>query len=452
MEQAARRYLLLNSDNIATESNMALTVGQVVKHPANPLFVEDNPWEQRFDNLYGNVIFDPNEGLYRCWYSPFIIAHSANGLSLEERLAVPFEAHEHQEMGVCYAESRDGIHWEKPDLGQVEYDGNTHNNLVMRTVHGAGILKDYNHPDSSQRYKSIFQGLKVSFSPDGIAWSNPKKINCALAGDTHNNAIWVSGLNKYVAFTRDWVKTDRDIKGVESKLNHSWCRQVARIESSDFVNWSASQVVIECDCWEVQPYSMAVFEHAGIYLGLVVFHDQVADRAWTELAYSVDTIKWQRIDPGNALIGCSETALEYDYGCVYACVGPVFLEDEVRLYYGGSDWLHFGWRNGCLALATLRPDGFAGYQPVRSRDAGVLTTAPVAYQGEAIKVTADVAIGGSVEVRLLDGGGAVLAEQKLTETATDTIVLPASSVTAEVIQIEFTVRSAQIFSFLLASS
>ena len=41
---------------------------------------------------------------------------------------------------------------------------------------------------------------------------------------------------------------------------------------------------------------------------------------------------------------------------------PVFLKNEIRLYYGGSDWLHTSWRNGFLCLATLRPDGFAGYE------------------------------------------------------------------------------------------
>ena len=31
---------------------------------------------------------------------------------------------------LCYAVSRDGVHWEKPALGLVEYNGSTQNNLV----------------------------------------------------------------------------------------------------------------------------------------------------------------------------------------------------------------------------------------------------------------------------------------------------------------------------------
>ena len=30
----------------------------------------------------------------------------------------------------CYAESKDGIHWTKPDLGLFEFDGSKKNNIV----------------------------------------------------------------------------------------------------------------------------------------------------------------------------------------------------------------------------------------------------------------------------------------------------------------------------------
>ena len=52
----------------------------------NPLFVEDEPWEQRFDNLYGNVNYDEEDRLYKCWYSPFVVDFSARGMSVAERL------------------------------------------------------------------------------------------------------------------------------------------------------------------------------------------------------------------------------------------------------------------------------------------------------------------------------------------------------------------------------
>ena len=67
--------------------------------------------------------------------------YSASEMTLEER-AKPYREHPEREMGICYATSKDGIHWEKPDLGLVEYNGSQRNNIVWRGPHGAGVIKD----------------------------------------------------------------------------------------------------------------------------------------------------------------------------------------------------------------------------------------------------------------------------------------------------------------------
>jgi hypothetical protein len=38
-------------------------------------------------------------------------------------------------------------------------------------------------------------------------------------------------------------------------------------------------------------------------------------------------------------------------------------EDEVRIYYGVCDRFFLGWRKGYLPLASIMPDGWAGYEP-----------------------------------------------------------------------------------------
>jgi len=443
-----KRLLLLDHRNIAEIRNMKLSVGKVQKHPANPLFIEDRPWEQRFDNLYGNIVFDKEEQLYKCWYSPFIISNRCRpGMTLTERQAAPYEGRKDMEMGICYAVSSDGLDWQKPDLGLIEYNGDKHNNLVWRGPHGAGIFKDEHETDPDRRYKTIFLGVNVSSSADGLNWRQPQKIECDSAGDTHNNAIWSAELGKYVAFTRTWTKTDREIVGMESKINHGWCRQVSRMESPDFINWSDTSVIIEGSSWELQPYSMPVFKHAGIYLGLLAIHDQVSDRVWTEIAWSPDTCSWERIDQGNPLIGCSETELDYDYGCIYACLSPVFLTDEIRLYYGGSDWLHFDWRTGCLALATLRPDGFAGFKQIDKNEPGIVTTRPFAYRGQHLKITADVESQGTVHVKVLHDT-TVLKEQVFRQSVTDAPLFQDASIDSE-IRLEFSVSAATVYSYVL---
>ena len=404
----SNKYLLL--DNRVTEQveNAKLTVGFAHKHPSNPLFVEDKPWEQRFDNFYGNVIYDEEDELYKCWYSPFIIDNSAKGMSLKER-EKDYDVPDKREMAICYAISEDGIHWEKPNLGLIDFEGNKSNNIVWRGKdqdanhwrgpHGAGIFKDKYEKDPNRRYKAFFKGEKLSigFSKDGLHWDEYQQCDgdVTVAGDTHNNTLWAPTLNKYVGVTRTWGKMGRE---------------VARIESNDYIHWTKEEVVLQGLNKDLQPYAMPIFYYGGIYLGLAAIYNQNSDRVNTELTWSPDTKKWYRISPGIPIIPCSDKKLDYDYGCVFACAYPIFKGTEIQLYYGGSDWLHSGWRGGSLCLATLRSDGFAGYD-AKSSPAKIVTK-EIPYNGEDIYLNADVNEGGHLNVKVLNKEGKLIAKSK----------------------------------------
>ena len=82
---------------------------------------------------------------------------------------------------VCYAVSQDGIHWEKPALGLVEYGGSTENNLVDLpigdySVIAVPLIYDPEDPDPDRHFKMAFESRKygnrlaVAFSPDGLHW------------------------------------------------------------------------------------------------------------------------------------------------------------------------------------------------------------------------------------------------------------------------------------------
>jgi hypothetical protein len=447
-------HLLLDSRIVDNTSNAELSLGTVVKHSANPLFEEDNPWERRFDNLYANVIFDAEEQIYKCWYSPFIVSQSTKGMTMQERKDQIYGKHP-QEMGICYATSIDGISWHKPALGLVEYEGSQSNNIVWcgggvhkdwGGPHGAGIFKDLHDSDPGRRYKAILKDkiLSVAFSADGIHWG--PAIACPdanSAGDTHNNAFWAPSLGKYVGITRQWRRTDKE---------HT--RQVARIESDDFINWSKTEIVLEGLDSNQQLYAMPVFYHGGVYLGLVAVHDQETDRVWTELTWSPDTVTWHRVMPGTPFIGNDGEYGDYDWGCVYAAATPVFVEDEIRLYYGASDGLHTSWRDGYFALATLRPDGFAGYTATDAAKAASLTTTPVRGDGAAsLRVSADVEDGGELVVSILDQDMQPLAEsESMTGALSNAFVTwPDSSVLdaigSEPVQLRFAFRDATVYAF-----
>jgi hypothetical protein len=435
------KYLFLDNRIIEKVENAKLEVGKVEKHKANPLFTEEKPWEMRFDNFYGNIFFDESENIYKCWYSPFIVDSSSVGMSLEERQSRRYRSPRgKREMGICYATSKDGINWEKPNLGLVEYNGSKKNNIVWRGPHGAGVFKDLHEKDDAKRYKVIFQGMDVSFSADGIHWKEKTKVKgVEVAGDTHNNALWAPSLNRYVGITRTWVKRENRRKKE---------REVARIESDDFINWTKEEVVMQGENYDLQPYAMPTFYYAGVYLGLVAIHQQSSDRVWTELAWSPDTKEWHRIDVGTPLIPCSDKELDYDYGCVYASAYPVFKDDKILLYYGGSDWLHYGWRVASLCLATLRPDGFAGYVPENKQQQGTIITRSLSYSGQDIKLTADVANGGSIKVTILNDNGEEITKAKpISTTVTDKVLKLKKKANSNSVKLKIEFNNAKLYSF-----
>ena len=164
----------------------------------------------------------------------------------------------------------------------------------------------------------------------------------------------------------------------------------------------------------------------------------------------IDTEVWERISPGTPLIPCSEQELSYDYGCVYAAASPVFLEDEIRLYYGGSDWLHFSWRNGSFCLATLRPDGFAGYKQQSEEKEAMLTTVPIAYAGQDIMVSADVEEGAYLKVEILDPRGKSIAKAKtIRKSVTDEPLALNSAFSVDRIRLRFEFFGSTVYSFCL---
>ena len=86
------RHLVLDARVIARTDNARLSVTPATRSAANPLFGEDRPGEMRFDNLYPNVLWDAEEELYKCSYSPFCIDHRSRGMSLERRQSTLYDS------------------------------------------------------------------------------------------------------------------------------------------------------------------------------------------------------------------------------------------------------------------------------------------------------------------------------------------------------------------------
>ena len=62
------KLLLLDRRVVALVEEARLVHGKVVKEPANPLFQADKPWENSMNNLYPNLLWDEEEGIFKLWY------------------------------------------------------------------------------------------------------------------------------------------------------------------------------------------------------------------------------------------------------------------------------------------------------------------------------------------------------------------------------------------------
>jgi|EP01046_Picozoa_sp_COSAG06_P001638 hypothetical protein len=198
-------------------AGLALAAGTVTKDAANPLFIQDKPWEPRLDNGYPNVVYDPEskgDGPWRLFYGG--IAPGGQYM--------------------YYANSTDGKAWFKPALGRYDigkkmphlkqYGKNTN---IFMAGGGLGVYHDTHEPNASLRYK-ISGGspagcysddgasdcvVATAGSPDGINhWSDvaPLRFARPWRPDCHTNLYFDTRKDAYLMTTRDFTRsTGRDI-------------------------------------------------------------------------------------------------------------------------------------------------------------------------------------------------------------------------------------------------
>jgi len=134
---------------------------------------------------------------------------------------------------LALAVSKDGITWERPELGVVEYKGSRANNLV--SIEGCKqsegcIFVDPSAPDE-ERFKLIAHaqeehGMYVMTSPDGFRFKRCPGNLLPFILDNHNSSFYDPRIKKYVIYSRGWIRS-RPIPPMEGS------RTVIRIETDD---------------------------------------------------------------------------------------------------------------------------------------------------------------------------------------------------------------------------
>lgn len=362
--------------------------GAFHKDERNPLLIEGNfesprkLWEPRFDNGYPNVIYDAEAKLYRLYYTLFIKDDSSLNNDREMRKKGSYTIAKRR-TGLAYAQSTDGIHWEKPNLGLVDFEGSTENNLILTDVQGTGVLYDAHDSDENRRFKLITlrelkgkASLCVAFSKDGIHFSEllPWKAESQSpvpGGDCHNQVFIDPRSGQYVLITRLW---DNGVR--VSAISHS----------HDFLDWTPPKELHRGSGFNHQVYSMPVFPYHGLYLGLAsIFHDgdeslKNYDTVDSELYWTTTLDRFIPVAPetDNIFIPHGNEGAGYpdgDFDSSVIFVAPPLVEkDKLVFYYMGGKGRHTGWRETALGRGYIEQDKFAYYAPRNPDEVCLLTT------------------------------------------------------------------------------
>ena len=370
----------------------------------------DKPWEGAF-SAYVTVIKDGD--LYRAYYRGMPEGHK-DGSRLET---------------TCYAESHDGIHWQKPDLGLFEVYGTRHNNVIL--AHAAPVTHNFapfadTRPGvpAAERYKALGgiaeSGLIAWCSPDGIHWKKMQEApvltkESLVSGhnnpfDSQNVAFWSEHEEKYLCYFRTWVHEDG--------TNY---RTVSRAVSDDFIHWSHIEAMDFGNTPREQLYTNQTspyFRAPHIYISVAARfmpHRQVLTEAQAR-ALQVDPRYFK--DCSDAVLLSSRGGNRYY---------RTFLEGFVRPGIGLDNWVsrsNYPARNvvqtgpaemslylnqdyaqptAHLHRYSLRLDGFVSVNA--PYHGGEMITKPFRFAGDTLFINFSTSAAGYVMVEIQDADG-----------------------------------------------
>ncbi len=314
-----------------------------------PLVKLERPWESK--GIRFNVVMQ-DEGKYRAW-----------GYVDAGKKETP------PQFKPCYYESKDGINWERPNLGQVEFEGNRDNNLY-NGYDEATVFKDPSAPPE-ERYKAVMPsamsrrdfdeyrkkypdadawesralweteknntvwGICGAVSPDGLHWKQLPELLSVEFSDTRITACYDQILHKYVMYTRWWSVGPQTQKLPIDLSMSAWAgsgrRSIGRSETSDFRHFGVSQMIYEPtpdmgpsdtlygNCFTTIPGA------PGQRVMFPAIWHQDDDTTTIIMLSSTDGRVWQRV-PGPAILDTAPFG-QWDGGCLFTEPNMVELPD-----------------------------------------------------------------------------------------------------------------------------
>ena len=422
---------LFVDDFLVEESTLRRVWHRPVKYAGNPVLKPQRDYEGSRTTLKCSpVLFDPADNLFKVWYM----------------------TGSHRDR--CLAVSKDGIHWERPELDVVPGTNYVLHNTNWEHTNGFDVELDHTAADPDERYKAILYRkaeLVNAFytSPDGVHWKEigQAPIYVENMPEFRDREIGRAGNRfhpgdvctfHFNPFRKIWV--------FDVKEHHTPGRGRARFyrEGKTFAELS-----------DINPdnlvFSMGADRLDKFFPGIDMSSKLDGYMKITPQMYQRDAVayesvmlgtfslwynqfgKWNTIPKINQIfVGFSRDGFHWDrayrdpfipierkkgvgnpeFGYLRpAGGGCVVVGDKLHFYYEGTSGIN---RDGkpsrnetmTMNLAVLRRDGFASMEA--EDEAGTLKTRPVTFSGKHLFVNLD-APDGDLQVEVLDTDGQPIA-------------------------------------------
>src|SRR5690349_16756678 len=117
IENGPKTELFLDDEILEMTASVTRKIHQPTKHPLNSI-IEPKEWWEGDETWPMAALYDKQEKLFKMWYrtgprihhGPYVDGHASYS---------------------AYATSKDGVHWEKPNLGVLELAGRRDHNVVL---------------------------------------------------------------------------------------------------------------------------------------------------------------------------------------------------------------------------------------------------------------------------------------------------------------------------------
>ncbi len=337
----------------------------------------------------------------------------------------------------CYAESRDGIRFRKPNLGlyRDDHTGTMDNNIVLmrspqwwHACDNLAVFRDTNpNCPPEARYKAVGRTIKGALgpeesaegfgaalagnlafqSPDGIHWSLMQKEPIIVGNgfDSHNIAFWDAYAGCYREYHREFRNGYRDMM---------------TSTSDDFLHWTTPQWVDYGGAPQEHLYQGQVLPYFRAPHILLAFPDRFVPGRKIQLSHPANGIS-------DGVFMSSRDGVHFDRS---------FIEGWIRPGLDPRDWMHAGtspswgllqtgpeelsvyWiqnyytrmgdktygEGACyVQRGTLRMDGFVSMHA--DYGGGEFTTKPLTFEGKELVMNYSTSAVGSVRVEIQDQEG-----------------------------------------------